>query len=309
MYQATVHVHANNSTTVRSLKQAPVALRAVRGGMRILSAVSPEGAAAVAERMFLTPRRRERPPAELEVLAGAEARALPSRHGDLAAWAWGPLKGPRVLLVHGWEGRGAQLGPLIEPLTAAGLRVLAFDAPGHGDSAGERSSLFHFADAVVEAAKAWGPLHAIVTHSMGGAATVWASRDGLIAGRLVLIAPPLDVGDFTRVLSRMLDLSEEVRGRVHGRLHRRFGVPVEALRMDRVASRLRGPLLVVHDEDDHEVPIACGEAIAGAWPEARLVRTRGLGHRRILRDAAIHDPIVSFVAGGRLEAAASAAEV
>jgi hypothetical protein len=134
MHEATADVRLQNSTIVRSLKPTPAALRAVRGGMRILSALSPEGAAAVAERMFLTARRRERPHAEREVLARADARTLPSRHGDLAAWAWGPLEGPRVLLVHGWEGRGAQLGPLVEPLTAAGFRVFVFDAPGHGDS-------------------------------------------------------------------------------------------------------------------------------------------------------------------------------
>jgi pimeloyl-ACP methyl ester carboxylesterase len=214
-----------------------------------------------------------------------------------------------VLLVHGWEGRGAQLGPLVRPLTAAGFRVVVFDAPGHGDSAGERSSFFHFADAVEDAAKAWGPLHAIVTHSMGGAATVWASRNGMLAGRLVLIAPPLNPGDFIRKFLRTLDLSEEVGGRVHGRLERRFGVPVEELGVDRVASRLRGPLLVVHDEDDREVPIACGEAVASAWQKARLVRTRGLGHRRILGSVEVGAVVVSFVAGSPLDAAASAAEV
>jgi hypothetical protein len=144
---------------------------------------------------------------------------------------------------------------------------------------------------------------------MGGAATVWANRDGLLAGRLVLIAPPLDFGDFTRSFSRTLDLSEEVRGRVHGRLEKRFGVPIEDLRVDRIASSLRGPLLIIHDEDDHEVPIACGEAIARAWHRARLLRTRGLGHRRILGGGETREAVVSFVAGGHSDTAMNAAEV
>jgi pimeloyl-ACP methyl ester carboxylesterase len=59
---------------------------------------------------------------------------------------------------------------------------------------------------------------------------------------------------------------------------------------------MRGALLVVHDENDREVPIACGEAIARAWPGAELVRTRGLGHQRILRDAATLKRVVRFVA-------------
>jgi pimeloyl-ACP methyl ester carboxylesterase len=162
---------------------------------------------------------------------------------------------------------------------------------------------------VEDAVKAWGPLHAIVTHSMGGAATVWASRNGMLAERLVLIAPPLNPGDFMRSFLRTLDLSEEVGERVHGRLKSRFGVSVEELRADRVASRLRGPLLVIHDEDDREVPIACGEAIVRAWHQARLVRTRRLGHRRILGDIEVGKAVVAFVAGSHLESATSAAEV
>ena len=59
---------------------------------------------------------------------------------------------------------------------------------------------------------------------------------------------------------------------------------------------MRGRLLVVHDENDREVPIACGEAIANAWPGAELVRTRGLGHQRILRDATTLQTITRFVA-------------
>jgi pimeloyl-ACP methyl ester carboxylesterase len=266
--------------------------------MQVLSRVSPEGAAAVAERMFLTPRRRERPAAEIALLERARRTTLPTRYGTLAAWEWGdtPSGAPTVLLVHGWEGRGAQLGALVPLLTSMDFRVVTFDAPGHGDSPGSRSSFFHFADAVQHAARAFGPLHAIVSHSMGGAVTVWASRDEALARRLVLIAPPIDLRDFTRAFSKTLGLPEEVRGRVHRRLGTRFGVPIEDARAERIAATLHGPLLVVHDQDDREVPIACGEAIARAWPGSELLRTRGLGHQRILRDPNTLQAVVRFVA-------------
>ena len=130
---------------------------------------------------------------------------------------------------------------------------------------------------------------------------LWASRLGPLAPRLVMVAPPIDLRDFTRSLSRVLGLPEDVRGRVHRRLSARFGVPIEEVRAERLASTMRGSLLVVHDEDDREVPIACGEAIARAWPGAELVRTRGLGHQRVLRDPATLQTIVRFVAQGHRE--------
>ncbi|HEY8091254.1 MAG TPA: alpha/beta hydrolase [Polyangiaceae bacterium] len=286
----------DNSTTVRTPPGPdPLALRATRGALGILSRVAPEGAAAVAERMFLTPRRRPRPDAEWDVLLTGEHVVLPTRHGDLAAWEWGS-DGPRVLLVHGWEGRGSQLGGLVAPLTALGFRVATFDAPAHGDSPGRRSSLFHFADAIESAAQVFGPLHGIVTHSMGGASALWAYRDGPLAARTVMIAPPVDLRDFTRTLSTTLSLPERVRQRVHRRLGARFGVPVEQVRAERLARTMCGPLLVIHDENDREVPIACGEAVASAWPGAELLRTRGLGHQRILRGADTLRAVVRFVA-------------
>jgi pimeloyl-ACP methyl ester carboxylesterase len=263
--------------------------------MGVLSSVFPEGAAVLAERMFLTPRRHRRPPFERDVLRRANRVALLTQYGELAAWEWG-TDGPRVLLVHGWEGRGGQLGALVAPLTSLDFRVVTFDAPAHGDSAGGQSSLFHFADAVERAVEAFGPFHAIVTHSMGGASTLWASRNGPLASRLVMIAPPIDLRDFTRSLSRVLGLPEDVRGRVHRRLGARFGVSIEDVRAEHLASSMHGPLLVIHDEDDRDVPVACGEAIARAWPGAELVKTHGLGHRRVLRDPATLDAVVRFVA-------------
>jgi pimeloyl-ACP methyl ester carboxylesterase len=288
----------DKSTTGRTKKSPPFALRAVRGGMGVLSRVAPAGAAVIAERMFLTPQRRERPAAEVEALRTARRVPLPTPHGPLAAWEWG-TEGPRVLLVHGWEGRGAQLATVASRLTMMGFRVVTFDAPGHGDSPGKSSSLFHFADSIEAAADVLGPFHAIVSHSMGGASMLWANRGRPLATRFVMIAPPVDLRDFTRTLSRILGLPEAVRGRVHERISARFGVSIEEVRAERLAATMHGPLLVVHDEDDHEVPIACGEAIANAWPGAELVRTHGLGHQRILRDAATLDVIVRFVAQGR----------
>lgn len=290
-------VSADKSTNVRAKKRPapPLSLLALRSGLGALSRVTPDGAALVAERLFLSPRRYNRPALEHEVLASARHVLVPSEHGPIAAWEWGEA-GPRVLLVHGWEGRGAQLGALVAPLVSLGFRVVTFDAPAHGDTAGSISSLFHFARAIRAVASAFGAFHAVVSHSMGGAATTWALHEEPFARRVAMIAPPIDVRDFTRQLGKVLGLDDDVRARVHQRLGDRFGVHVEDLRAEALAPTMHAPLLVVHDEDDRDVPIACGEVYARSWPGATLVRTQGLGHRRILRDDAVVRAVVRFVA-------------
>jgi pimeloyl-ACP methyl ester carboxylesterase len=292
----TAAVSTLKSTIVRSSVPPTFSFRAFRGGMQALARVAPEGAAAVAEHIFLTPPRRPRNRFERGLLETAHRVPLSTRYGEIAAYTWGDPAAPTVLLVHGWAGRGTQLGGFVEPLLKRGMSVAAFDAPAHGDSGGRRSSLFHFAEGATRAAEAFGPLRAMVTHSMGGAAALWACRDTMLAPRLALVASPLAGGDFTRVVAGRLGLPEDVRTRVHRRLHSRFGVSVDEMRSDQVAARMRGSLLLVHDEDDREVPIACSEAIARAWKGAELVRTRGLGHNKILRDDATLELVADFAA-------------
>src|SRR5205085_10246750 len=117
---------------------------AVRTGLRLAHRLPGGVGPAWAARLFTSPRRHPRPAREAAVLATARAVTLDvvtratgrDRAQRLAAWRWGT--GPTILLVHGWEGRGAQLGALVEPLVDAGFSVLTFDGPAHGDSSGKR---------------------------------------------------------------------------------------------------------------------------------------------------------------------------
>lgn len=290
-----------NSTTVRSDKRTshdvPSGIRAARAALRVASSASPDLAAALAMRVFSSPRRRPRPAHELEALGRARRFFIPFRDGALHAWEWGEA-GPRVLLVHGWEGRAAQLAPFAERLAELGFRVVGFDAPAHGDSPGASCTFFDFADAILAAADTLGPLHGVVTHSMGGAATAWAARNRPLAKRYAMIAPPADVRDFSRGFARLMQLSDEVLTRMEQRIERRFGIRLDEVRTDRSVSQQSAPLLVVHDVADREVPFEKGRVIADAWPGAVLVRTDGLGHQRILRDAEVVRMIERFVAWG-----------
>jgi hypothetical protein len=45
------------------------------------------------------------------------------------------------------------------------------------------------------------------------------------------------------------------------------------------------------------VPWKHGASLARLWPGARLLSTRGLGHRRILQDAQVAQAAVHFISG------------
>ena len=279
---------SRNSTNGRLYLSA---LRLVAG---LLARTLPEAAARLAVEVFARPRRSRGSAAPPQV-PGLTPRALriPFEGALLHGWIFG--EGPTVLLVHGWEGQAAQLAPLIGPLVARGQRVVAFDHFAHGQSPGSRSTLPQMARAVLTVGRAVGPLQAVAGHSLGGTAAALALTWGLEAARCVLFCPPMEVPPFARAVAAGLGLSDAVAARMLARLGREVG-PLEALDLRRVAPRLRAPLLLLHDEGDREVPFAHGQAVAAAWPGGHLLPLRGLGHRRLLRDPAVIQAVVEFVA-------------
>jgi pimeloyl-ACP methyl ester carboxylesterase len=288
-----------NSTIVRSAK-APFGQRLVFRSVSVVSHVAPSLAARRAERLFLTPPRYAAPAREREVLA--HGRALTVRVGEhrLATWTWG--SGPRILLVHGWGGRGGQMGAFVEPLVSEGFSVTAFDLPAHGLSDGRTATIPEMATALGGVLDAMGPIAGIVAHSGGGAVSAWAVRRALLGGfvdlprAIALVAPAAKLRVYLERFMDTCGLSTRARTQLERRLEARVGVPPEALDLTRFARELPLAALVVHDQDDAEIPWADGAAIAAAWPAAELVTTRGLGHRRILRDQAVGERVRDFFA-------------
>jgi pimeloyl-ACP methyl ester carboxylesterase len=204
-----------------------------------------------------------------------------------------------VLLVHGWEGRGSQLGAFVDPLVRAGLSVVAFDAPGHGDSPGHRLYLTDLADAIIDVAHTVGPLHAIIAHSFGAPAVLLAhQRGGVNAARNAMIAPNALVDAAVAAFARAVALDDRDRAALEHQLASHNGVSLGALQLDHLVGERDAALLVVHDRDDREVPFVHGERLAAAWREAKLHATEGLGHRRILRDASVIAEVVEFLGHG-----------
>ena len=267
----------------------------VRGAFGILNHTLPALAARWAESLFFTPPRSAVPPRVRDFLATGRSRTLRVDGTGIAAWSWG--RGPAVYLVHGWGGKGGQLAAFGPPLVRAGFTVVTFDASGHGASSGRRTSLFEFAGALRAMVEAFGPAEAVIAHSLGAAATARALGEGLSVGRVVFIAPPADPADWTRRFADRLGLAPEVLGAMQARSERRLGVLWSDLDVRRLGPALTMPLLVIHDRGDDDVPYSDGAAIVEACPNARLITTHGLGHRRILRDPAVVGKAVSFVSG------------
>jgi pimeloyl-ACP methyl ester carboxylesterase len=284
-----------NSTNVRNRLLAML----MRTEMKLTSALAPEKAVDTAARLFSTPPRFDHTERERELLSTGMRYGVATAHGEIAAWRFGRSDRPAVVLVHGWGGRGAQLGAFVPTLLDAGYHVILFDHIGHGFSEGDTATLVHFLhglEAVVAHAEGRGSkVAAAIGHSLGAAAVgAWLNETRRDV-RAVLVAPPTSVERYSGYFARKLGIAEPVRRAMQERFERALGKRWAEFELPGSVANARAPMLVVHDEEDRDVPFASGLALARAWTGARLLATRGLGHRRILRAREVVQDAVDFV--------------
>jgi len=273
----------------------------IRGQLRVLGVVAPRAAGARAFTLWCTLPGNAGRRKDFRTSPGEVLRLPVPRGGEIVVETWGD--GPPVYLVHGWGGWRGQLGAFVGPLVAAGYTAVGFDAPGHGESDASvlgpgRSTLVEVMEALEVVGAHLGPAAGVIAHSMGTTAAAMVVGTSLRADRLVLIAPNHDFDDIISDFVRTLGLSGRTRALLVGALEDFVGRPLGDFDLGPLgAAGQLPPTLVLHDRTDKETPFAVGARLAESWPDTVLVASSGLGHQRILTDAATITRAVGHIAG------------
>ncbi len=278
----------------REGKPLPLSLRVMRFMFSTVGGMFPGMMGRWACRLWFRTRRFPESAAGKRAAERSQRLTMQVDGVPVAVYRWG--EGPVVLFVHGWSGRGSQVAAFIEPLNRAGYQVLSLDAPGHGDSPGNSTNILECAAVLQAIGKDHGPVYAAITHSFGGMVLAYAMQQGMPVGRVVSIAAPANAGFLLDTFARTLDMHPSVADVMLQQLAQRFGSDYgERVSMTNNVRGFGVPALVIHDEDDVGVPWQHGRMIADAWPGAEFLRTKGLGHGRILRDAETVQAAVDFI--------------
>jgi pimeloyl-ACP methyl ester carboxylesterase len=275
---------------------SPGVQRRLRGFFQVVQMLSPSLAGWLALLMFLKPPRRKLEPADAPILALAQRTTLRCGSDQFTVWRW-EHAGPTVVLLHGWGSHAARFATFVAPLRAAGFCVIGIDAPAHGTSPGQFSDLPRFRDSLLEVLRAHEPIHAVVGHSLGGAAvlTVLAETADHHPKKICLFGVPSDMDYILESFAVMLGLKPAALANLRARFRMKFGRTAKSVSIAAAAPSVRIPMLVVHDEDDNVAPIAQGAALAEAIPGAVMWRTRGFGHSGALRDPATIQRVIEFL--------------
>jgi len=282
------------STVIDRLK-----LTTVRTGFVLGGRLAPRRTVNRAARLFATPfassrRRAQAAQGDAQMQRGQ----LQVGSETIATYVWGnPSTQPYALLAHGWSSFGLRFLPWVAQLRARGFAVVTFDQPGHGHSSGRLCTLPEFIATIRAIGARHGNAALAIGHSLGGAALALAQDEHWQAERLILVAPAVDMKAATRRFFRFVHLAGYLRPPFYEWLHRRTGVHIDELKVERRLPALGQPALIVHDLDDMDVPWAEGERYARLWPGARLYTTQGLGHRRVLDAPEVIAAALRFVRG------------
>jgi pimeloyl-ACP methyl ester carboxylesterase len=268
-----------------------------RGAFRLLCKISPALSAHIAYKLLATPPRSPEKQWQVALREKALTTRLRLGAGELAVYEWG--RGPTVLMVHGWGARATHMGKMIEPLVAAGFRVVAFDAPAHGESFGRSTDLIEYAAAIKAVARHAGPVHTLLAHSFGVAMALYARRDwGVQVQCQVLVSSFRHCKWFTEAFAKYVGLQPGVMARAMQMMVDRYQgrLDWDSMSVVEMLRRTRQPTLIIHDREDQEIPFEHSVALLQAAPHAQFHATSGLGHHRLLGNADVIAQVVRFVA-------------
>jgi pimeloyl-ACP methyl ester carboxylesterase len=248
----------------------------------------------IVKRAFFTPTIHKITPPEKHYLDKARGFDLILHNKLVKCWKWG--EGPAILLAHGWNGRGVQLHPFIEPLIEKGYSVITYDAPGHGESQGKTSSYFEFTDTIrtlLTQNNNYG-IQGIIAHSLGASATVNSIAKEGCPIQAVLIAPALRLKEILHGFFDDVGIPEPIYQELIGEYENEFGYNMHEDNPGNLLKQITSEILIVHDRDDRTIPYVDSEEISDRFQNINLYTTGGLGHKRILTDAAVVDFITNY---------------
>jgi len=188
--------------------------------------------------------------------------------------------------VHGWAGRASQFRYFIEHFVASGYRVVSFDSLGHGFTKGKQTTIIDFKDAILKIEKHVGVIDALIGHSLGGGACLFALSEGLNVSTLITIATPTlgdeIIDEFTNRVGASAKAKSFLKRSIYARLNKTF----DEFMSTHFIPQIKRPLdfLVLHDEHDKEASIQNAEKLIETYPQGTFIKTTGLGHTRILKD-------------------------
>jgi pimeloyl-ACP methyl ester carboxylesterase len=276
-------------------------LQYLRTKFKTISKLAPAIAGRMAFELFCTPYPKYKKRKAPAIFHHATKRTVVLvDQTKIHGFEWFPSKpnDQTVLIAHGYASYAYKFEHYIAPLLKMGYRVLAFDAPAHGQSEGKHIHVVVYQEAIQKIMEQAGPIHHFIGHSLGALTLSMIAEkiDQAEARKFVLIAPATKTTTTFANFFKMMHLNEVTKAAFLQDVSNRTSHTVDHFAADRALTNYKGPILWVHDEKDMVCPY---EDIINFKENApsniKFLITNGLGHNKVYKTAEIMDQIMTFL--------------
>ena len=263
---------------------------------KLLEVISTKLVTKFAAKLFTRPIKHKIPKREfhMDKKSIQEIVFVPSINKEIVVYHYGKSE-KKILLVHGWSGRGTQLVKIADELLNLGYSTISFDAPAHGKSKGTSSIMVEFIASILEMEKQYGPFEFAIGHSLGGMAILNAIREKLKVRKVVLIGSGDISQDIIDDFIKKLELKPEIGIKLREHFEKKYGVEMNYYSASNAAKEVLIPVLIIHDENDVDVNVKAAYNIKENLKISELMITKNLGHRKILGNNEVIQSIVTFI--------------
>jgi hypothetical protein len=286
------------STNVRYIKAKP---KCTHLFLSALWHVAPNATKNFVLKRFFKPLSHPLTPEETQYIENGTSFQIQVYGKDIRCWRWG--RGPGILFVHGWNGRGVNLASFFKPMLNAGYSVITYDAPAHGESGGLVTNYFELSDTV---RSFFNPslgfnIRGIIAHSIGASAVINCISKDKPSVDVVLIAPALKLKELTFNLFNQHGVPEMVYQNMIDEMQRYYGYDLQKDNPFVLAKTISSKMLIVHDKDDRTISYSDSKTLSEIMNPVDLHTTEGLGHKRILKDKAVVDVVTAYILNNQIQ--------
>lgn len=263
---------------------------------KVLQFFSKDLATLFVSNILSSPRKFTIPERELVMRESSkkERLSIPSIDADVQVYIYGYSK-TKVLLVHGWAGRGTQLFQLADKILENKMMVVSFDAPGHGLSSGKRTNIFEFIETIKAIHKKYGPFDSAIGHSYGGMSLLNARAGHIKFDKLVTIGADNSLPLLFQDYVNKMELKPIIAHKLEKLFENKYDLKLDSFSSEQKAVYVNIPALVIHDSDDKFVNVSSALAIRQKLKQGELLITNGLGHHKIFKDKNVIQRIIEFI--------------
>jgi len=204
-----------------------------------------------------------------------------------------------IIVVHGYNSYIFTMREVIKQLLANDYTVIGFDAPGHGQSGGNKLNneiYTRFLSHIFSKYKAYG----VIGHSFGGICSLFGLMNTQQEKQIIkkiLISAPVDSDLILDQFFRHTRLNRKAIAHFTSIVDKQLiknGWQMFCIN-EKHPEGFDFPGLIIHDKEDTVIPHASAIKLNKAWPKATLLTTHGLGHSDILRDKASIKQMIDYI--------------